>query len=527
MESRLMLSGNQLDYSIWNLDSIQDKYAVISQGGTLPAVESLPPAPMNFRASGGPTLNVEWVVVPGMTVSPANADMLAYQHLREAMSQGTFTAEELTPLYAQWRDNLSSTSGLDAAPVYAVGIQRSGSATSNDSFGDSITGLDADFLVLNDGALGNYSSAADVAGPRVNGGVFSYHFGTVTAIDLQVGATLTLFNPLTSELNSTGGLVDINMIDAPAGPLNDASTVPPVTDPPAVTVSQSDSDAILDGAADNLLSNHVIIVGQTPPTDTNLAEAAASEVISPAEPSQPTTVLTADEVTGETVVVAVADSSADGGMIPIEEVVGAVADRSVEGVPAPSQVASDGNETPIVGELARVAVMELIEGEADPAAPASAPDHTSLVATNDATAIPPMTENRRGSERTAAEWAIKVFAEQAGLATAMIAPVNPVYLAAMASSVGDAFAAAALSRSAETPAAAALDSGRPADAARNAAFSRWGDDEQRETRAAADDESNHWLDATPILMALACERVVAAKKKRQQRDPVRQSVKAK
>ena len=46
--------------------------------------------------------------------------------------------------------------------------------------------------------------------------------------------------------------------------------------------------------------------------------------------------------------------------------------------------------------------------------------------------------------------------------------------------------------------------------------------------AESDDESHRWLDAAPLVVALACERALAAKKKRQQqRDPIRQNVKAK
>jgi hypothetical protein len=108
----------------------------------------------------------------------------------------------------------------------------------------------------------------------------------------------------------------------------------------------------------------------------------------------------------------------------------------------------------------------------------------------------------------------------------MIAPVNPVDLAAMAQAANDAFAAVVGADLTRRLADATPEGVPPADAARNEAFSQWGDDETNEPRAMAADQSNRWLDATPILLVLACERVVAAKKKRQQRDPVRQSARA-
>ena len=161
-------------------------------------------------------------------------------------------------------------------------------------------------------------------------------------------------------------------------------------------------------------------------------------------------------------------------MISIDELVGAVSRGSMSGAPAAGHVALDNRETPIVGELARVTVMELIEGEADPAAPQSTADHTSLVAANDATLTRTKPEARRGAERTGSELGVKVFVEQAGLAAGIVAPVNPTYLAAIASSVSDAFSAAALSDP--------FDSADRCRAER-AAFSQWDDGEPLECRS--------------------------------------------
>jgi hypothetical protein len=161
--------------------------------------------------------------------------------------------------------------------------------------------------------------------------------------------------------------------------------------------------------------------------------------------------------------------------------------------------------------------MELIQGEADPAAPQPTADHAYLLASNDVA--------RRDSERNAAEWAVKVLAEQAGLATSLIAPVNPDYFVATANVASDAFVAVVGIDVIGRLSDAAIESVPLADAARSEVFSQWGNDESKASRTAADEESSRGLDATPILLVLACERVVAAKKKRQQRDPNRQPAK--
>jgi hypothetical protein len=80
MESRLLLSGNQaggeLDYSIWNLESLQSKYAIISQGDALP---SSPTITSNAAGPAGADLDVSWVAVPEMLLSANDAQQLASQ----------------------------------------------------------------------------------------------------------------------------------------------------------------------------------------------------------------------------------------------------------------------------------------------------------------------------------------------------------------------------------------------------------------------------------------------------------------
>jgi len=88
MESRLLLSGNQvssdLDYSIWNLESLQSKYAIISQGDALPSPST---STSSTAGPAGADLDVSWVAVPDMLLSASDAQKLAYQQYREAMSQ--------------------------------------------------------------------------------------------------------------------------------------------------------------------------------------------------------------------------------------------------------------------------------------------------------------------------------------------------------------------------------------------------------------------------------------------------------
>src|SRR5690606_26711002 len=72
----------------------------------------------------------------------------------------------------------------------------------------------------------------------------------------------------------------------------------------------------------------------------------------------------------------------EGGMIAVQGIVGQVAAESLT-PPAVREVIATDAPAEITGELARVAVMELIEGQQDPTAPESAADHTYLVAMDD------------------------------------------------------------------------------------------------------------------------------------------------
>jgi hypothetical protein len=136
MESRLLLSGTQLDYTIWNLDSLQANYAVISQGGTLPRAPSSTSS--GGRATGAP-VDVDWVVVPGMTLSPADAAALSYRHYRDAMSQGVVDFQQSSALFQEWQAGFSADPTGPAAAIYAVGIRYPSPPPAIGGLGDPIS----------------------------------------------------------------------------------------------------------------------------------------------------------------------------------------------------------------------------------------------------------------------------------------------------------------------------------------------------------------------------------------------------
>ena len=124
MESRLLLSGNQvssdLDYSIWNLESLQSKYAIISQGDALPSPST---STSSTAGPAGADLDVSWVAVPDMLLSASDAQKLAYQQYREAMSQGIINFQQSSALYQQLQTGFSSDAGTALVPVYTIGIR--------------------------------------------------------------------------------------------------------------------------------------------------------------------------------------------------------------------------------------------------------------------------------------------------------------------------------------------------------------------------------------------------------------------
>ena len=198
----------------------------------------------------------------------------------------------------------------------------------------------------------------------------------------------------------------------------------------------------------------------------------------------------------------------EGGMIPIQGIVAELAQETIA-APAIERLAAVDAPAEISGELARVAVMELIAGEADPAAPKAAADHTFLVATADATFAPDRIAGDERLEPSEALASLRVIAEQAGLAASLVAPANPIYLAALMSTASDAFAAAAMS----APLSANPVETAPADA-RSEAFSQWDDAAPHGRTAENEDGTSYEL--LPLVGVLAMERIVASKRKQRQ-----------
>ena len=273
----------------------------------------------------------------------------------------------------------------------------------------------------------------------------------------------------------------------------------------------SQSDAKLAEAIGDLLAHDTILVDYSSATGADGTSVADNhQVLTTTESTQPN----GEMPVAGTVVVATLGGSTEGGMISVEAIIDVASHAATAS--ADEHASAAGNATPIFGELTRVAVMELIEGPADPAAPQPAAQHM-LLATDQGTDVLRNATDHRSSQQTSTQSAIKILAEQAGLAAATIAPVNSFNVATIVSAVGDAFASAALSLPSETLTRAARD-GDASGAARSEAFSQW-NDRQNGSGAAAHDDSNCGLDAVPLLTVLACERVVASKSRRQQQRP--------
>ncbi len=656
MENRLLLSGNQatsgeLDYTIWNLDSLQDKYEIISQG------ESLPGPSMSTSSTAGPSgaeLDVSWVKVPDMLLSASDAQKLAYSQYREAMSQGVINFQQSSALYQEWLSGFSFDTSSALVPVYTIGIRNlnvtpeiggltdlftdsssfvtdahlSNTIPLVDSVGstgspflpstpifilsnNTPSGLDEDVRNTGDFNRDGVVNAADYMAWRDAGGssdMLAYnnwkaHFGqsmtdvlTSTPLDTNLAAdhfgvleprsTITVDvthmpdvatpgGPLTAgvditiasqddvfpsgtppiiQLNpqeasdslprTTDSIAyqDLNITINPAtiattedanvatsGPMLIidvdggstqliVSSTPAKVDTPAARQSKAEEE--LGQAIDELLAGDTIIVAQSGDTNSSVAAeakpadaphateltSAESDSASPADPATP-----ADGSTR----LAAADQLAEGGMISIDEIVdAATGDAAAQNV---EQLAADGESTELVGELSRVAVMELIEGEAEPDA-SQTPDHAVLIAAD-------------GAATSLEE--VQAATEQASLAIGLVSPVSPAYFSAIANAASHAFAAVvgpdfSGSYLGARRISAAAESNPPADAARSEAFSQFAGDDPDKPAAADETSPSHlWLDAAPVVLALACERALAIKMKRRERDSCRRSIKAK
>ena len=553
MESRLLLSGNQasdgdLDYAIWNLDSIQNNYAIISQGESLPAA---PSSTSNTIGPAGAQLDVSWVTVPRITLdvgdvqnhvaalavdgeslsfsisgligsdsnvyippplsnshgslSPSlslNSSANQYGDSPRVLdddvrSSGDFDRDGIVNAgdYRIWRDSLDpyniGPSDMQAYDNWKVNFGRPyvldsiiDTSFSNDLAVVQDSMLEVKLVLWNDITATieistSNGSLTAVFDAMLGSQVASFVNATTPILNLNPDATSVDALPLTGEAIAGERLVITKssvtiatadnanistshsafIIDADGGshPLV-PSPAPVAIDAPVTPARQSQADDDLADAIDELLSEDVIIAYNSgEPASETIADTAPAEVIGSTEIASAGTSSNGD---------ATIDQLAEGGMIAVEDIVGAVMRGSAGTAPSGAQIAASGELADLVGELSRVAVMELIEGEADPAAPHAAADHVSLLAASDATTNAQQSTTTSGEQQSVVTRIAQVIAEQAGTAASMFAPVNPAYLATIANAASQAFAAVVGAELNGSLGDGSLESGSSADAAR-------------------------------------------------------------
>ncbi len=197
LESRLLLSGTQLDYEIWNLDSIQSNYAVISPGDIFTLSDSAPFPSYDFDQP--PTDHFRWLPVPDITLDVDQALDLSYQQLQAAVDRGILAPQRGSELAAQLRNELLLSSRLPSLPVYAngLGVSRPGATVS----------------LFSGGGLNNLGSMIDASIGNTNLTLFSAwtagSIPTVTGIDFaDIPILSTDFSPTDnrSVFGDLGGL---------------------------------------------------------------------------------------------------------------------------------------------------------------------------------------------------------------------------------------------------------------------------------------------------------------------------------
>lgn len=605
-----MLSGNQIDYSIWNLDSIQNNYAVISQGGTLPVVNA-PVLNSNDSVSDsdsdtlngqiGGQLDVGWVEVPGLFLNRQQASVLAYRHFQDAVQSGIVSLDVSTRLYDQWKAGFTIDLTASRVPVFAIG------------FGSQLSGLN--------GGLGDYdldSPGGEVLSPASGFPALPYFndqlmIGSTNALTSSLsefklhntGAGLStsfsfsanrledsieFFRSIDAAPGSLGGSVlsdardifadfqstlDVALNDALSNPVVDvrlsddvtaigspATVTPKVFESlvtPAInqssTSTATNSIAMGPAAPVSIIQVGAQIVGQivehlqTPSTndlnatverllaeDAILAENAGEVVVENAAGGNGTQLVNAGgealgtDADSESAATQETSLLAEGGMVPVESIVGAVSSGDLEIAPTGEQLAGAGDGAELMGDLARVAVMELIEGAEEPMAPVLEGDsvtgnHVAVLAAHDAAGSVQLAKVARG-ESADDRSIVQTFAEQAGAAVALVMPVSPSYLSALVTSVSDVFAAVAFGETSDAASDAAIAGAEAGNATRDEAFAAW-DGIADDSPTSKEDDGFSYLSTLPLVGALAIERLMAAKRRRQQaadeRNPRRQS----
>lgn len=499
IESRLMLSGDglhSLDTDTFNLDGITSDYAIISNDvyttprGTNAVADAndAPTADFDSTPTQPPTIiradgSLHSTATNGWLTSNVNL-FIAY-----AQTSNSFDLSRVASLREQLAigDFTSVSANFGVQPAAGLTLQLSGSGESGilrAGLGDPIGGS---LLVV-----GN--------SPDEEAGKISIQVPDLPALVGQIEIVRT-------RIEDAGTMVPVETL-LPAGGspvLTIAPTVPVDTNIP---IGQSGVQINVGRIVDDLLSSGGDYIDHTMSDDLQSAGDGDSQLTGTSNTSQTGNLFDAPTAPETAQVAGGGEVVDEGGMIPIQGIVGQLAGEAITAQSVEEVIAADV-PAEISAELARVAVMELIEGEADPAAPQSVTDHTYLVAADDADFVPVHVSIDSMRTPSAAAYAAgRIVVDQARLAASLVAPANPAHLAALVSAVGDAFTTATMS----APLSMASLSSDPMEDARNAAFAKL---DESTGEPAADDETGYSTYGL-LIGALAVERVVATRRQQKQ-----------
>jgi len=500
IESRLMLSGNglqSLDTVTFNLDQFTTGYAIISNdeilvGGNKSTTNHVAVSTDDFdrpQPSFSPiTPTVD--ASPNLPMINVSLDLglnsvLAYDRLRNGVDihQLLNFREQLTASgINSTMSYFSLRPGADVTRIFAFSDELVGFST---TLGEQIYG----------GGLLDLTSIS----PSGDSGKITVQVRDVpllvdrsedfrSRVDDAVPSV-----PVESLLPAGGTPV---LVIAPGGPINTGHPI-----------GHSDAQINVGRLIDKLLTSGSDFIDHTMSDELKSASGGESQLSGSVNTSQIGGPVEAPSA-NESAQVAIAGRNFDeGGMIPIQGIVSQLAGEATAVVSGPDAVAAD-IPTEISAELARVAVMELIEGEVDPAAPQSAADYTYLVAADGANFIPERISLVSLHRSQAALAAIRILAEQAGLTASLAVPANPMHFAALASAIGDSFANATMS----APLTMTTPRNNIDEDARSEAFSHWDAAVDVHSTSSNANYSTYGL----VIGALALERAIAGRRQKQQ-----------
>jgi hypothetical protein len=500
MESRLLLSGNQLtggdlDTTIWHLTPDQEYVVIADDSSYAPETN----VTGSNATDGTPAVqnpgnnNLGYYGVAGLihwddTAVGLSSDTHSYRFVlkpgeltslfddRDANADYVLQLENEAGLQLRAKLNLLQNSLQTSALDYFHEVLSSDSLLSSGSFGPGVN------LGIGSGVVTSSSPAAPVVEL-----VITKSFDSATIDGSLTGSGITVayvsIAPTTESKLADSKPTDANVAVPQVGSVVDVLAANPAKVVERVTIlpeQQTANNEILSETIDDLLSGDTIIAA---PSDKSGHELFVDGT--PAGPADNGSLGLA--ANGQPVDESAVEHIADGGMIPLDVIVAIATDHRQALATTDEQLAlhgsTDVDSNNLVGEMSRVAVMELIEGKPEPGAAPSSAEQVSLFASH-----------------------------QTGLAIGLVAPVDTSLLAGVASAARHAFATIVTTAG---PSAAPTDSGAPLEDARSQAFSQLGDDD--DTEVTANPSAIGWLDAAPLVFALACERAIAARQKRRDR----------